>query len=815
MTQNYQHILALEFAVNEINKNPQILPNVTLGFQIYDSYMNPRWAFCSAMHLVSPKNIFIPNYKCEMQEDLIAIIEGLDSVSCQRIPNTLNIYKFPQLLYNSAPLRMDDTQTFPFYQMVPNEAHQFRGIQQLLLAFNWMWVGLLTAEDISLEWIEQVVVPEFAQNGICFAFTEIIYTAGIGDGAIQIWTRIMYCKIMSSTANVILFFGDSRYMLFLTGVLSMGISKDANENSKGKVWIFTAQTELKSYGNTLYMESHLEGFHGSIGTAAHSKEFTGFQEFIRSKSPLSTEGDFFIRDFWASAFHCVFPNSALLKLSGDNCTGEEKLEDLPEELFEKHITGHSYSIYNAVHAVAHALYDTYLFKSKHRRRMEGERERSVQPWHLHHFLKQLSFNNSAGDTVSLDQNGVIVAGFDVINWNAFPNQSFFRVKVGKIEPQAPTEEILTLNEDALVWPRGFHQLQPVSLCNDPCHPGFSKRKKEEKPFCCYDCIPCPEGKISDKDDMADCSQCKDDHYPNKAQNSCIPKVRTFLSYSEPLGMGLAIGGLSFSSITLVVLVTFIKHHNTPIVKANNRTLTYILLFSLLLCFLCPLFFIGQPQKVTCLLQQMTFGIIFSMAVSSVLAKTITAVLAFVATQPGSRIRKWVGKRLASSIVISCSIVQAAICLFWLLTSPPFPDADMHSVTGEIVLQCNETSSSMFYCVLSYMGFLAIASFTVAFFSRKLPDSFNEAKLITFSMLVFCSVWLSFVPTYLSVKGKYMVAVEIFSILASSAGLLGFIFYPKCYIIVLRPELNNREHLMRKNYGRSISVPRFQLPNPVN
>ncbi|XP_060105166.1 vomeronasal type-2 receptor 26-like [Heteronotia binoei] len=775
----YWHVLSFLFAIQEINGHSQGLPNLTLGYNVYEDYYDARMASEALVDLASTGPSNVPNYHCGRQNNLLAVLEGAELEISSQIANVLSIYKIPQVSYGFLARLPNE---FPFlYQKVSKADCQSQGIVQLLLHFQWTWVGLLAPQTDGGENFLQTFPSLLIRNHICVGSSQSIPVLNMEK------LLLFYSNFyMPREVNVFVYYGEMRFFFATIRLVQRYTELHATDSIVGKVWITTALWDLTF---SLAKEALSPRFvHGFFSFLFHSKKRRNMEESYAFYTGIT--------QFLAEAFVCSHSKPAMSVKGQKRCREKEGLvETLPWDAIQGALSLDSYNIYNSVWTVAHALKSAYSSRSLKSALKAGGRSvlQRVQPWQLHSFMRNFQFHNTSMVGVYWDENEDPAANLDLMNWVLLPNTSFGGVKCGSAKRLTSSDIKFTIDINAIVWPKSV----PRSRCTDSCPPGYAKVAKRGEPVCCYRCVRCAEGTISTQEDADHCNKCPENEYTNKEQDLCVPKTVTFLSYEEPLGVILTFFALFLSLSTALVLGVFIRHLETPLVKANNRDLSYVLLVSLLLSFCSSFLFIGRPRKVTCLLRQTAFSTIFSVAVSSLLAKTITVVVAFMVTKPGSGMRKWLGKSLANSIVLSCSALQAGICTVWLGLSPPFPDADLHSLPGHITLQCNEGSAAMFYGVLGYMGFLAAVCFTVAFLARKLPGAFNEAKLITFSMLVFCSVWVSFVPTYLSTKGKYTVAVQIFSILASGAGLLGCTFLPKCYILLLRPDLNTREHLMMK------------------
>ncbi|XP_006009625.1 extracellular calcium-sensing receptor-like [Latimeria chalumnae] len=785
---HYRWVQGMVFAIEEINKNKQLLPNISLGFAIYASCNVAARAIKGIMWMVTGQEETIPNYRCDLQAPLAAIVGGGASSMSIPMARISGIYKYPQISYASSVVLLSDKHEFPsFFRTIPSDEFHSMGLARLVMHFGWTWVGLI-AEDsnyglqgiLSLE-------EEIVKGGGCVAFSKIIPQVYNKNALHQIIENIKH-----SMANVfVIISNDASANLLMEEV--------ERQNITGKVWIASdGWSPLSLYSENKFLKTLI----GTIGIMTRQGEIPGFQEFLFNVHPSKSPNDTFIKEFWEDAFGCKWPDTdsqtATNELSKGStlCTGTEKLNELNNAFVDASNLRLTYNIYNAVYAAAYALHDLYSCKPGKGPFANGScaNIHDFEPWQLLHYVKNVHFINTAGKEVFFDENGDPPPAYDILNWQLLSDGSAKNVRIGMIEFSTTQGPHLIINESAIMWNGGQTQI-PRSVCTESCPPGYRKAIRPGKPICCFDCIMCSKGEISNQTDSSECMKCPDDHWSNERQDTCIPKPTEFLSYEDSMGTTLAAISIFCAVISVTVLYIFITYRDTPIVKANNRELSYFLLLALVLCFLCSLIFIGKPQTWTCMLRQTAFGIIFALCVSCVLAKTIMVVIAFNATKPNSNLRKWVGTKVPNTVAFICTIIQVIICISWLAISPPFPEQNMTSQTGMIIIECNEGSTIAFWCVLGYMGLLAVISFVVAFLARNLPDSFNEAKFITFSMLVFVSVWLAFIPAYLSTRGKYMVAVEIFAILASGAGLLTCIFSPKCYVIILRPDMNTKEHLM--------------------
>ncbi|XP_040846065.1 vomeronasal type-2 receptor 116-like [Ochotona curzoniae] len=781
---NYQYVLTFYFAIQEINRDEHLLPNKSLGFQWYNALASNSFTLLNALHWLTGDHSLTPNYRCQTRSKSVVVLAGTSSVFSAEMGTILELYKIPQLTYGPFDPMLNDKKQFPsLYQMATSDSSLARAMISLLLHFGWTWVGLLVSDDMKGEQFHQDIQAEMVKRGVCLAFaiklpeTKTMYET----------TGRSYLYLLSiSSANVHILYSNIRGLFTMEHL-------GAYYLTVGKVWLMTAKWDI------VVDETHhmLHSFHGGFSFSQHKGKIPGLKTFLKTVNPTHYPEDFYFRQLWFRFFHCLPAGSGCGHIGV--CRPNASLDYVPGHIDMLSVSDSSYFVYNAVYAVAHALHRVFLEKVE-MDFPEDTAQALILPWKLHPLLRTTQFTNNAGDHVSLHKATPHQEHYDIQNIVNFPAGLRVMVNVGKFSSGSGRDQGLVIWEDMIEWPVAFKEI-PTSVCSQSCGPGFRKRPEEGSAVCCYTCASCAEGEISNQTDAEQCIQCPQLEYTNTERTHCLPKLETFLNLEDSLGMALACMALTLTLLTVMVLGVFVKHQDTPIVKANNRNLSYILLISLLLCFLCSFLFIGCPNTATCLLRQITFALVFTVAVSAVLAKTITVVLAFKAMKPGRTMRRLLVSGAPNAVIPICFLIQLTLCAIWLATSPPFVDTDAYSEHGHIILLCNEGSITAFYCVLGFLGSLALGTFTVAFLARKLPDTFNEAKFLTFSMLVFCSVWVTFLPVYQSTKGKVMVAVEVFSILASGAGLLGCIFVPKCYIILLRPERNCLEGFKKRTCSR--------------
>ncbi|XP_051725935.1 extracellular calcium-sensing receptor-like [Ctenopharyngodon idella] len=776
----FQQAQTMAFAVNEINNNPNLLPNITLGYHLYDNCVRLGIAFRAAISLASGTEESFSSLNCTGPPPVIGIVGDPSSTPSIAISNVLGLFRVPIVSHYATCSCLSDRKKYPsFFRTIPSDAFQVRAMVQILRHFGWTWVGLVYSDDDYGIYAAQLFQQEMQLFGHCVAFSEILPHDN-NHRDIQRITRV----IQASTARVVVVFSTSSFLIPLMEEVVL-------QNMTGRQWI---ASEAWATSPVYHTPRFLPFLGGTLGIAIRRGEIEGLHDFLLRLRPSNDPRNNIVRIFWENIFRCSFGNGGSV-IDGEEvkqvCTGQEDLSTTNTPYTDVSGLRAAYNVYKAVYALAHALHDLMQCEEG-RGPFGGNRCADIinlKPW------QKVNFTTGFGDQVSFDKNGDALPIYDVLNWQPSSDGSIRTYTVGVVNKGAATEMVLTLDEDSIYW--NFEtKKHPRSVCSESCPPGTRQARRKGLPVCCFDCLPCGDGEISNTTDAIECTVCPDEFWSNPDKDQCVPKEVEFLSYEDPLGISLTTASLLGTCICALVMVIFAHHLNTPIVRANNSELSFLLLLSLKMCFLCVLLFIGQPQLWTCQLRHAVFGISFVLCISCILVKTMVVIAVFKSSRPeGKGAMKWFGAAQQRCTVLILTALQVVICAVWLSTASPTPHKNNQYTRSKMVYECAIGSVAGFSMLLGYIGLLAAVSFLLAFLARNLPDNFNEAKFITFSMLIFCAVWIAFVPAYVSSPGKYAVAVEIFAILASSFGLLVSIFAPKCYIILLHPERNTKNAIM--------------------
>ncbi|KAK2894864.1 hypothetical protein Q8A67_012093 [Cirrhinus molitorella] len=806
------------FALNEINNNDDILPNTELGHVIYDSCFTISKAVEGTLTFLTGQDEAVPNYRCGDGPPLSALVGagGSDlSIATARI---LGLYYFPQMSYASSCSVLESRFQYPtFLRTIPSDEHQSVAMAKLVLRFGWTWVGTIAAEDdygkYGIKRFKEVV----EEAGVCISFSETLPKIKNPE-AIE---RIVQ-TVLDSTAKIIVVFSSDVDLSPLVGEL-------LRNNVTNRTWIAS-----EAWVTSAAISRHpdiLPVLGGTIGFAVKRAEIPGLEEHLLNVSPYN---DTLTEEFWGIVFNCTMNYSQIMR-GMRRCTGEEMLQKLNNTFTDVSQLRITYNVYKAVYAVAYALHNLEECKDGRGPFDNGTCAdiTKFEPWQLMYYLINLRFTVPHTGEEIYFKNGDVDGFYEILNWQSDSEGGITYNHIGYYNSTAPPEEKLIINNGSIIWNNDILEA-PRSVCSERCQPGTRMGIRQGEPVCCFDCIPCADGEISNTTDARGCIQCDEDYWSNANHDECVPKTIEFLDFSEPLGITLiaiaAVGALA----TIVVAIILLMHLNTPLVNANDALLSFSLLLGLVITFLCSIVFLGEPQMWSCMTSQVALAVGFALILSSLMGKSALLMLRARAVKAVKNALKAAKAAAAASeqspdtaviapaipqkndidpihprhqrvIMIVCTLIQAVGCTVWLILMPPHPVKNTAAQNIKIILECDPGNIIFICSIFAYDILLAVLTFAFAFVARKLEDHFNEGKSVTFGMLVFFIVWISFVPAYLSTRGKFMVAVQIFAILASSFGLLACVFIPKCYVLLIKPERNKEELLIPRAKSRDTAV----------
>ncbi|XP_022597598.1 taste receptor type 1 member 2 [Seriola dumerili] len=766
------HLLqAMRFAVEEINNSSgphPLLPGVKLGYQMYDICSVPA-SVLATLDLLEQQNQgpFTPRTKGDTDTDYdnsqraVAVI-GPDSSSKSFSPAALlGAYLMPQISYEASNEMLSNKFLYPaFFRTIPSDKNQVAAMIRLLIHFNWTWIALLGSDNSYGLQGMQSLSHQAPQHGICIAYQGVIRS--LRPDTVQTMRNMVDSLLKTKVNTIVVFSSKSKLSGFFPFVVERKVT--------GKVWIGTEDWSVAT------LISEIPGIHtiGTVlGVSIKYAAISGFEDFERNAVQASLQ------------------QSKLQKVSngttnpGNDCLQSTDLYSLTRKNFslEKYDITSSFNVYKAVYAVAHALHQALGCDS-------GEcQRRKVHPWELLPWLKQVRF--SLGNTsVYFDAHGDPPTGYDIVSWVWRGTDWSLRV-VGSFSPDPIT---LTVHDDQIEWHDTKQSRQvPLSICSPPC-PAGHKNLLMGQHACCFDCQACPEATFLNISEPTLCQPCVPEQWAPPSSDQCLNRTVLLLAWDAPLSIALLFFLATCVLMTCSSAVILLLNLNTPVAKSAGGRTCLLMLAALTAAAMSSLCHFGRPSPLACVLKQPLFIFSFTVCLACITVRSLQVVCIFkFASKLPPVYDKWAKKHGPEFTILLVSVTILFVSGLRVVLNPPQPSQDLDFYKDSIVLECSNTLSAGAWLELAYVSLLSVLCFAFSYMGKDLPANYNEAKCVTFSLMVYMISWMSFFTLYLISRGLFTMAAHVFAILFSVLAFLWGYFLPKIYIIVLKPQMNTTAH----------------------
>uniref|UniRef100_A0A674NMR5 Glutamate metabotropic receptor 7 n=1 Tax=Takifugu rubripes TaxID=31033 RepID=A0A674NMR5_TAKRU len=776
-----QRLEAMMYALDQINQDEQLLPNITLGARLLDTCSRDTYAleqsltFVQALITKDTSDVRCTNGEPPVflkPEKVVGVIGASASSVSIMVANILRLFQIPQISYASTAPELSDDQRYDFFsRVVPPDSFQAQAMVDIIRALGWTYVSTIASEgSYGEKGVEAFTQLSKEAGGICIAQSlKIPHNPKLEDydKAIQQLLETHYSRAVIIFANE----EDIREVLNAT--------KRANQVGNF-LWIGSDSWGAKSSAIHQFEDVAV----GAITILPKRSSIEGFDEYFTGLTLENNRRNVWFAEFWEENFDCRLLSSSKREDTSRKCTGQERIGI--DSKYEQE--GKVQFVIDAVYAMAHALHNMHKDLCPDYPGVCPRME-SAEGKTLLKYIRNTSFNGSAGTSVLFNKNGDAPGRYDLFQFQ-MTNTSTPEYKV-----VGQWVETLHLKLEELQWPNGEQEV-PISVCSLPCKTGERKKRVKGMP-CCWHCELC-DGYQYQYDETS-CRLCAYDMRPNPNRTACqhIPIVK--LEWHSPwaiIPVFLAMLGII---ATIFVMATFVRYNDTPIVRASGRELSYVLLTGIFLCYIITFLMIAKPDVAVCAFRRIFLGLGMCISYAALLTKTNRIYRIFEQGKQTVTAPRFISPTSQIAITSSLICVQLLGVLVWFAVDPPNTIVDydeqktINPMLARGVLKCDITDLQII-CSLGYSILLMVTCTIYAIKTRDVPEDFNEAKPIGFTMYTTCIVWLAFIPIFFgtaqSAEKMYIQTTTLtISMNLSASVALGMLYMPKVYIIIFHPEMN--------------------------